>query len=676
MTNIAVPGAEEFERTILELAPCALVGVGADRAVVFANAAAERLFGCPASRLCGKAIGELIVADGGEPVTQTRRRAVEIGPARSAGEWFNLTAQEEFACRPDGSRVHVEVAWSEVGGLAGAALTVALVRDVSGRWEAVEQLRSAIHILVDALQDYAIILLDPEGRVVSWNSGAERIKGWRADEILGRPQHVFYLPEDVARGWPANLLAAAAADGRVEDEGWRLRKDGTRFYANVVVRALTDEAGGLHGFAKVTRDVTARYTRELRRRLWDGVVLALSASFGDYEGALRSLPSLAVRDLADVGVLDLADDGGRLSRFEVACASPCHEALAEAIRNLCPSSPGAWCPAAVARTGRAQLLATIAPDIGDIARSEADAAIARRGAVRSAMLAPLCARGNVLGVLTLIRSSGQDPYDTGDLDVLQEIGVKAGLYLDSARLFRSAQEAIAERDRVLGVVAHDLRGPLNSIVLRSELALRKLVPSSPALEPLRIALGRIEDAAMHMERLVRDLLDVSRMQTGRFQLELRSWAPCALVSEAIDQVGPQAAAQRVSLRVTVEPGLPSVRADRDRVLQVFSNLLGNALKFTPEEGEIEVRAWHDGPSSVAFSVRDNGPGIPAEHLRHVFDRFWQSNRGDRRGTGLGLSICKGIVEGHGGEIAVDSTLGRGSTFQFTLPLANDARGGR
>jgi PAS domain S-box-containing protein len=666
MKSIAVPGAAEFERTIVELAPCALVGVDADRAVVFANAAAERLFGCPASHLCGKAIAELIVADEGEPVTRTRRRAVETAQPPVASEW---TAPEEFACRSDGSRVHVEVAWSEAAGPQGADLTVALVRDVSGRWEAVEQLRSAIHILVDALQDYAIILLDPEGRVVSWNSGAERIKGWHAEEILGRPQVVFYLPDDVARGLPANLLAAAAAEGRVEDEGWRLRKDGTRYYANVVVRALSDEAGRLHGFAKVTRDVTARYTRELRRRFWDGVVLALSASFGDYEGALRTIPSLAVRDLADVCVLDLADDGGRLSRFEVACANPPSEALAETVRNLSPASPGPWCPAAVARTGRAQLIATIASDLPGGVLPGAELHLARSPAVRSAMMAPLCARGNALGVLTLIRSGNQDPYDAGDLDMLQEIGMKAGVYLDSARLFRSAQEAIAERDRVLGVVAHDLRGPLNSIVLRSELALRKLVPSSPAVEPLRIALGRIEDAAMHMERLVRDLLDVSRMQTGRFQLELRPWTPGALVAGAVDQAGPQAATQRVALRVVVEPGLPAVRADRDRVLQVFSNLLGNALKFTPEGGEIEVRAWHDGPARVAFAVRDNGPGIPPEHQRHVFDRFWQSDRCDRRGTGLGLSICKGIVECHGGEIAVDSKPGLGSTFRFTLPLA-------
>jgi PAS domain S-box-containing protein len=668
MKNIAVPAPDEFERSILELAPCALVCVDADRAIVFANTAAECLFGCPADHLRGRAIDDVLVCGEEEPVTCTRRLTPAAASAPATDECTMVAAPEEFACRQDGSRVRVEVAWSHAATPSGAELAVALVRDVSRRWEAVEQLRCAIHILVDALQDYALILLDPEGRVVSWNSGAERIKGWRAEEILGKSNHVFYMPEDIAGGRPEALLAAAAAEGRVEDEGWRLRRDGTRFYANVVVRALTDAGGQLHGFAKVTRDVTARYTRELRRRFWDAVVLALSASYGDYEGALRTIPALAVRDLADFCVLDVADEGGHLSRFEVACADPRDHVAADAIRSVSPAQPGAWCPVVVARTGRAQLLATIPRDESRPGASDADPGLLHRVGARSAVTAPLSARGSTLGVLTLIRSGSHDCYDAGDLEMLQEVGIKAGLYIDSARLLRSAQDAIAERDRVLGVVAHDLRGPINSIVLRSELTLRKLSPGSPVLEPVRVALGRIEDAARHMERLVRDLLDVSRMQTGRFQLELRPWTPGALVAEAVDQIGPQAATQHVSLRVAVEPGLPTVRADRDRILQVFSNLIGNALKFTPVGGEIEVRASHDGLGCVCFAVRDTGPGICPERVRHLFDHFWQSNRSDRRGTGLGLSICKGIVECHGGEIAVDSTLGLGSTFRFTLPV--------
>jgi signal transduction histidine kinase len=171
-----------------------------------------------------------------------------------------------------------------------------------------------------------------------------------------------------------------------------------------------------------------------------------------------------------------------------------------------------------------------------------------------------------------------------------------------------------------------------------------------------------------MDRLIRDLLDVANIQAGSLRLDLRPLPPGTLAAIAVDQATPQAAAQRVRLGLAVEPALPAVLADRDRIVQVLSNLLGNALKFTPEGGDIEVRVWADGPW-VCFSVRDSGPGIAPEHLPRVFDRFWQLNRADRRGAGLGLTISKDLVERHGGTIGVESKLGHGSTFRFTLPIA-------
>jgi signal transduction histidine kinase len=171
-----------------------------------------------------------------------------------------------------------------------------------------------------------------------------------------------------------------------------------------------------------------------------------------------------------------------------------------------------------------------------------------------------------------------------------------------------------------------------------------------------------------MEHLIRDLLDVVRMESGHLQVEVRGWAPMALVGAAADAAAPQAELQRVKLRTALEPSLPLVAADRDRVLQVFSNLIGNALKFTPAEGTIELKGWA-AAGRVWFAVSDTGTGIPAEQLQHIFERFWQLNRRDRRGLGLGLGICKWIVESHGGEIQVDSVPGHGTTFRFWLPIA-------
>jgi len=339
--------------------------------------------------------------------------------------------------------------------------------------------------------------------------------------------------------------------------------------------------------------------------------------------------------------------------------------VAEAVRGFAPVDGGAAF-AEVARTGRARLFGT--PSMDQLRGTLGRGRWMHRLAPRSAVVVPLAARGHTLGVITLVRTRTPEPYDALDLRLAEVAGYKAGLQIDNARLYRASRDAITERDRVLGVVAHDLRGPLTSILARTQIIEHTLVPRSPAGEPLRLALSRIRDSAMKMEQLIRDLLDVTRMQAGRMQAEMRSCAPGALVGDAVDEMRPQASAKSVAFVVGVDPGLPRVSADRDRVMQVFSNLLGNALKFTPAGGEIEVRAWMEGPL-VAFAVRDTGPGIPAEHIAHVFDRFWQLKRADRRGAGLGLGICKWIVESHGGQIAVTSTPGKGSTFRFTLPVA-------
>jgi signal transduction histidine kinase len=221
---------------------------------------------------------------------------------------------------------------------------------------------------------------------------------------------------------------------------------------------------------------------------------------------------------------------------------------------------------------------------------------------------------------------------------------------------------------MLGVVAHDLRGPLNSILLRTQLIGRTLVPPSPAGEPLRPALKRIEESAALMGRLINDLLDLTKSRQGPLRVDRRPWAPAHLVALAVEQASPQAEAQDVLLHAEIDPGLPEVYADRDRILQVLSNLVGNALKFTAAGGEIRVHAWRE-DTDVAFVVEDTGTGIPSGELSRVFDLFWQQKRADRRGAGLGLGISKWIVESHGGTITAESTLGKGSTFRFTLPIA-------
>jgi signal transduction histidine kinase len=218
---------------------------------------------------------------------------------------------------------------------------------------------------------------------------------------------------------------------------------------------------------------------------------------------------------------------------------------------------------------------------------------------------------------------------------------------------------------VLSVVAHDLRNPLGALVLQvNALRRRRGQPERRSTKPLEA----IEHAARRMSRLIRDLLDVSRMQAGHFPLEQARVSAAQVMADFIASQRELAASGSLELSLDQRPDLPEVWADRDRLLQVFENLVSNAMKFTPAGGHITLGAAPQ-PGEVLFWVADDGAGISPQALPRLFDRFWQARRNDRRGAGLGLPIVKGIVETHGGRIWVKSQIGRGSTFYFTLPIA-------
>lgn len=228
----------------------------------------------------------------------------------------------------------------------------------------------------------------------------------------------------------------------------------------------------------------------------------------------------------------------------------------------------------------------------------------------------------------------------------------------------AAEAAVRARDQILAIVSHDLRNPIGAISTLARFQLDVIGTN----DPLRGAFETIHRSATRANRLIEDLLDVSRIEAGRLTIAPGSEPPAQIANEAVELLRGIAAERGIALTLQAQASLPSVRADRMRVLQVLDNLLGNALKFTQTGGTITVTVTHDG-DAVRFAVRDTGAGIAADQLPHVFDRFWQATQGSRSGAGLGLAIAKGIVEAHGGVIGVESQPGTGSMFWFTLPVA-------
>jgi signal transduction histidine kinase len=384
----------------------------------------------------------------------------------------------------------------------------------------------------------------------------------------------------------------------------------------------------------------------------------LAASL-DYEQTLATLARIIVPNLAEACVIDLADAEGSLRRAAVAHRNPEEELV---MREQTGSSR-TEVPEALVRimkSGEAALVGasstlsqyiTGRPDLG----------------TRTMVFLPLVSRGQSIGIAAATASETK-PFTRDDLALFTEVARRASLAIDNARLYLESQQAVRAREEVLAIVSHDLRNPLNAVTLGSSLLQMSETLSAEDREQIET----IEVSAKRMARLIEDLLDVTRLEGGkRLPIEPETVEVGKILGEAEELFRAQAAVVKVTLDYEVQRDLPPVRADRHRVMQVLSNLIGNSLKFTPPGGRIATRATSD-DAFVRFAVSDTGPGIPKEHLHDIFSPYWQAKRAERLGAGLGLPIAKGIVESHGGRIWVESEPGKGTTFFFTLPVAEEA----
>ena len=520
-------------------------------------------------------------------------------------------------------------------------------------------------LLVESVKDYAIFMLDPTGRIVSWNLGAERAKGYRAHEIIGKHFSTFYTPEAIARRHPERELEIAAAEGRFEEEGWRLRKDGSQFWANVVITALYDADGRLHGFGKVTRDITDRKRAEEERAqiqaLTDAALARLSVR--DLLGELMHRVS-RILNVDTVGLLLLEGD-----TLVLRATQGLDEERALGFRL----------PIGIGFAGR--IAATQAPVIvNDVTATDVVSPVLRAKGVRSLLGTPLMVEGRLVGVLH-VGSLTRREFGEADTRLLQMVADRVALAIEQARLFEQVQEHAAEleqrvADRTLALqeanaeleafsftVSHDLLAPLRHLQGFADALLEDFGADLPP-EGREYA-TRIIAASQRMDLLIRDLLEYSRL--SRAELDLRPVSLEAVVRDVIRTLEHDIRARAAV--VDVENPLPTVLAHRGILIQVVQNLLTNALKFTAHQVPPHVRVCHErnGPS-VRLWVEDKGIGISAEHQARIFRVFERLHGGETYpGTGIGLAIVRRAVERMGGQVGLESELGAGSRFWIELP---------
>jgi PAS domain S-box-containing protein len=523
-----------------------------------------------------------------------------------------------------------------------------------------EHLQASLTRISQLVEDApdGIFVADLEGRYTEVNEIGCRLIGYTREEILGKTILDLIPASDVPRLWQAR---EALLQGGAQVDEWTIRRrDGTLMPVEISTKILPD--GRWQAFV---RDISERKRLAAELQLFADLGSVLATTLGYQETAAR-VAEVAVHAFADICIVDLIDDAGDMRRLSVVSRHPSHDWFCQAIGHIPADQPR---PALIESLLESrQPCALRQPTAGGLAglaygSDQLDAL--RAIDVQSLMVIPLIAREQLLGAVSFFSFTPDFVDARSDLRIGQKIADRTALAIDNTRLYQKAQLATHVRDEVLGIVAHDLRNPLSMILLEARLL------GGGGRQPERRSEQpglQIERAAMRMSRLIQDLLDVTRAESGRLGVEPRRTAAARVVTDAADEQRALAASASLELRLELPPDLPAVLADRDRLLQVFENLIGNAIKFTPPHGCITVGASRE-EGAVRFWVRNTGPGIAVELQPHLFDRFWQQRTARRGGAGLGLRIVKGIVEAHNGRVWVESTPGSESTFLFTIPIA-------
>ncbi len=642
---------------------CGVVIAAADCRIIACNAEFARITGFPSAEAAvGVALNRL------EP--EPGELAARVGRLRR--ERGSTEPGELELIRRDGTRVKVvaRLAADFDPGGAPAEYRGYLV-DVTQRALREEALRltgERLRLLELATNDVTWDWDLTTGQM-TWNDAGPLRLRYAPDEV--QPSLAWHFervhPHDRERVVAGLHEAISGVAQAWTDEYRFLRGDGT--YATVHDRAhvMRNSRGEPVRVTGWMVDVTERKRGEEAQRFLAQASATLDSSLNVGITA-TNLVRLCIPVLADFCALDLVAEDGAVQRVAVAHHRHAREHLLAADAHLPAGTPAGTNPVAqVARTGEPVLRA----ECDEPALAALDASLgaghARRLGTHSYMLVPVVAHERVLAVLTLGLAQRGRRYGPMDLMLAKDLAHRAALSLENARLYETAQRALGAREEILGVVSHDLRSPLSAIVMSTEALADDSLGSR--MSPHQW-IDMIRRAADQMNALIDDLLDVSSMEAGRFEVVPSLQDLPRLLAESCEQFYPICKVHDLKLECLVDGEFPLIALDARQIRRVIGNLIGNAIKFSRRGGVIRVRVEH-AEGELWVAVSDEGVGISEEHLPHVFDRFWKANQVDRRGAGLGLAISRGIVEAHGGRIWVDSPVGVGSTFRFSLPLPEE-----
>lgn len=665
---VKIPGGdpqawlEGLNRALLDSALDCIITMDASGRVVEFNPAAERVFGFTRAEAVGKELAELII-----PAPLRERHRQGLKHYLQTGEGPVLRRRIEItAVRADGSEVLVELAITAFR-IQDEPVFTAYLRDITERKQIDDASRRLAAII--ASSEDAIISKDLDGRITSWNEAAERLFGYKSEEVIGQPVTILIAP-DRHDEEPGILERIRRGEGLEHYETVRRRKDGTLFDISLTVSPIKNESGHVIGASKIGRDITSRVQDQRCRTAQYTVASLLAGSLSLTDVGPLIIQAIAAGGNWVAGSIWLCED----DCATVHCATTWHtggshlEKFEQVTRATSLVSP-AGLPGRVVTSRKPKWVS----DVGHDDNFPRIAAAVEAG-LRGAFAFPLRAHGKIKGVLELFSLEIAQP-DEDLFQMVEALGNQIGLFIhrqqiqdELQRQKEVAESANAAKDRFLATLSHELRTPLTPILIWAG-----GMANEPGLPPeidegLKMVCRNVELEA----RLIDDLLDLTRITRGKLQLHLRKSDAHDLLGHAMEIVRGDISSRQLNLSVEFYASEHHVLADSSRLQQVFWNVLKNASKFTPDRGAVTVRTFNPKPEALKIEISDTGVGIEPEHLEKVFDAFEQVGT-RREGLGLGLAISKAIVEMHRGSIRVFSEgSGKGAKFVIDLETVRDA----